>query len=172
MIDPIPTIPAYEHSDPRNKRSPLDDSDKLPDTRGAKNPLIQISDIDLLKNPMISPQSAYTVATLPAPATYGKGFALATDLTNKALTGSGLAPTGSGSDTAPVYSDGTQWNLLAGPIKTYTVAGLPSAASYGIGFAFVSDATLNVITGLGTTPLGGGTNKVPVYSDGTSWYIL
>lgn len=57
-------------------------------------------------------------------------------------------------------------------VKNYTVATLPSAASNQYGHAFVTDATLTAITGLGLSPTGGGSNKVPVYSDGTSWLML
>jgi hypothetical protein len=53
----------------------------------------------------------------------------------------------------------------------YSVAGtpLPSAATAGIGArAFVSDATSTTFAA-GYT--GSGANKVPVYSDGTGWFI-
>lgn len=54
----------------------------------------------------------------------------------------------------------------------FTVATLPSAATVGQGSrAFVSDANATIILGLGTTVAGGGSNKVPVYSDGTNWII-
>ena len=56
------------------------------------------------------------------------------------------------------------------PTKTLTttVAGLP-AASIGAGFrAFVTDATA---TTFASTVAGGGSNNVPVYSDGTNWKI-
>lgn len=50
-----------------------------------------------------------------------------------------------------------------------TVAGLPSAATAGMGArAFVTDA--NATTFLSTV-VGGGANKVPVVSDGTNWLI-
>jgi hypothetical protein len=63
---------------------------------------------------------------------------------------------------------------FGGPVvhKSYTVATLPAAASYQYGIAFVTDATLTTITGLGLAPTGGGANKVPVYSDGTNWIML
>jgi hypothetical protein len=50
--------------------------------------------------------------------------------------------------------------------STLTVATLPIAAE-GMK-AFVSDATT---TTFGTVVVGGGTSKVPVYSDGTNWRI-
>lgn len=50
-----------------------------------------------------------------------------------------------------------------------TVATLPSAATVGIGArAFVTDANA---TTFASTVVGGGANKVPVYSDGTNWKI-
>jgi len=63
---------------------------------------------------------------------------------------------------------------VAGPIgaKVYTVATLPSATARAGQLAFVSDATLTAITGLGVTPTGGGANFVPVYSDGTAWKMI
>ena len=58
-------------------------------------------------------------------------------------------------------------------LSNYTVSGLPSASTKGAGsLAFVTDATLTAITGLGLAPTGGGSNKVPVYSDGTQWLMI
>jgi hypothetical protein len=49
------------------------------------------------------------------------------------------------------------------------VAGLPPAARLGPGArAFATDAT---VTTFATAVVGGGTNFVPVYSDGTVWRI-
>lgn len=57
-------------------------------------------------------------------------------------------------------------------LPNFTVAGLPSAVTSGSGaLAFVTDATLTIIAGLGLSPTGGGANKVPVYSDGANWII-
>jgi hypothetical protein len=51
----------------------------------------------------------------------------------------------------------------------YTVSTLPGAALAGVGArAFVSDAT---VTTFASTVVGGGVNKVPVYSDGVNWKI-
>jgi parallel beta-helix repeat protein len=60
--------------------------------------------------------------------------------------------------------------VTAAPLTliNYTVATLPSAASSVYSRAFVSDAT---VTSAGTVVAGGGSNKVPVYSDGTNWRI-
>jgi hypothetical protein len=55
-------------------------------------------------------------------------------------------------------------------LTSYTVAALPSASASGAGaIAFVTDASTTLILGLGTTVAGGGSNQVPVYSDGTNW---
>ena len=57
-------------------------------------------------------------------------------------------------------------------LANFTVAGLPSASTSGAGAtAFVTDSTLGLSAGLGLTVVGGGANKVPVYSDGTNWII-
>ena len=51
----------------------------------------------------------------------------------------------------------------------YTVAGLPDAIVSGAGFrAFVTDSSVSTF---GSTVLGGGSTKVPVYSDGTNWKV-
>lgn len=50
-----------------------------------------------------------------------------------------------------------------------TVGALPAAATSGAGArAFVTDANS---TTFGAAAVGGSTNKVPVYSDGSAWYI-
>jgi hypothetical protein len=57
-------------------------------------------------------------------------------------------------------------------IVPVAVASLPTAPHAGTGSkAFVNDATLTIILGIGTTVVGGGANLVPVYSDGTNWII-
>lgn len=51
-----------------------------------------------------------------------------------------------------------------------TVAGLPAPSLAARGF--VTDSTLPLTgTNLGAAVVGGGANKVPVYSDATAWYI-
>jgi len=60
---------------------------------------------------------------------------------------------------------------FGGTVRTgsYTVATLPSASTAGAGArAFVTDATA---TTFATAVAGGGSNKVPVVSDGTNWII-
>jgi hypothetical protein len=50
-----------------------------------------------------------------------------------------------------------------------TVAELPSAATSGVGSrAFVTDSSVSTF---GSTVAGGGSTKVPVYSDGTNWKV-
>ena len=50
-----------------------------------------------------------------------------------------------------------------------TVANLPSAATVGVGSrSFVTDSSVSTF---GSTVAGGGSTKVPVYSDGTNWKV-
>jgi len=63
---------------------------------------------------------------------------------------------------------GTEGDVIP-PTTVFTVATLPSASDSGMGArAFVSDANA---TTFASTVVGGGANKVPVYSDGTNWKI-
>lgn len=56
-----------------------------------------------------------------------------------------------------------------GGIAVTNVSNLPSAVTSGVGTrAFVTDATVATFH---TSAVGGGSNKVPVYSDGTGWFI-
>lgn len=55
---------------------------------------------------------AYTVATLPAAASYTYGTCAVSDAINAAGTGLGISPTGGGSVKRLVYSDGSNWLLL------------------------------------------------------------
>jgi hypothetical protein len=52
-----------------------------------------------------------------------------------------------------------------------TVSNLPAAATAGGARAFVTDATQTMTAGIGAAVVGGGANKVPVYCDGTGWFI-
>ena len=66
-------------------------------------------------------------------------------------------------------SNSTATTLICGPL---TVATLPAAASVGAGArAFVTDSSATLATGIGNTVVGGGANKVPVYSDAAAWKI-
>ena len=78
--------------------------------------------------------------------------------------------------TAGTFRDLKLRNLLAGggngsyiQTPSMTVANLASAATAGAGArAFVTDATATTFL---STVAGGGSNKVPVVSDGTNWLI-
>jgi hypothetical protein len=56
------------------------------------------------------------------------------------------------------------------PVRTpvYTVATLPTAATFARSRAFVSDANATTFASI---VAGGGSDFVPVYSDGTNWRI-
>lgn len=60
----------------------------------------------------------------------------------------------------------------ASRLTSYTVATLPVASTIGAGGrAFITDGSTTFILGLGLLAVGGGANKVPVYSDGTNWIV-
>ena len=66
-----------------------------------------------------------------------------------------------------VGADNTNVSFIRVP--GVTVASLPSASTAGVGArSFVTDATVAVYA---STVAGGGSNKVPVFSDGTNWII-
>jgi hypothetical protein len=67
----------------------------------------------------------------------------------------------------------TSFNVFT-PVRlpSYTVASLPNAAAAGAGAtAFVTDATVPLSAGAGTIPVGGGSHRVPVFSDGVNWIM-
>jgi hypothetical protein len=65
-----------------------------------------------------------------------------------------------------------QRDKIVGQLKSNVpvpVADLPSAETAGVGSrAFVTDSSVSTF---GTTVVGGGSTKVPVYSDGTNWKV-
>jgi hypothetical protein len=65
-----------------------------------------------------------------------------------------------------------QRDKIIGQLKAnvpLTVSNLPSAVTSGVGArAFVTDSSVSTF---GTTVAGGGSTKVPVYSDGTNWKV-
>lgn len=74
--------------------------------------------------------------------------------------------------TAQTYAIGLKILVGTAVLTNYIVANLPAAATAGTGAtAFVTDGSTTVILGLGQAVTGGGSNKVPVYSDGTNWII-
>lgn len=80
----------------------------------------------------------------------------------------GAEAQGNASNTAQI-GHGILCGRFGGAIA---VASLPSAATVGAGAqAFVTDANTTFALGVGTFVVGGGANKVPVYSDGTDWLI-
>lgn len=74
----------------------------------------------------------------------------------------------SGLTAARVPTNTQEW-VFEGParLRSYTVAGLPPATTVGRQ-AFVTDANA---TTYASVVAGGGSNGVPVYSDGTNWRI-
>jgi len=65
-----------------------------------------------------------------------------------------------------------QRDKIVGQLKAnvpVTVANLPSAATAGVGARAV--VTNSSVSTFGTTVAGGGSTKVPVYSDGTNWKV-
>ena len=87
-----------------------------------------------------------------------------------------VAPAGTTGTSQNAHStaltiDSTSLATFAGAVKTLstTVSALPSASTAGAGArAFVTDATATTFL---STVAGGGSNKVPVVSDGANWLI-
>jgi len=81
--------------------------------------------------------------------------------------------------TKYVIKGGTGLYSFNGPLTVTTVkttpvnlSALPSASTAGMGTrAFINDGSTTLILGLGLTAVGSGSNKVPVYSDGTNWIV-
>ena len=107
--------------------------------------------------------------TLSVPLAYG-----GVTLTN-AVTGTGaMVLSAAAALTGIVTNTSTGGQFYGATVRTgqTTVASLPAAATTGAGArAFVTDGSTTVILGLGLTVVGGGANKVPVYSDGTNWIV-
>jgi hypothetical protein len=72
-----------------------------------------------------------------------------------------------------IKGDGFKSTQASGPVifAAYTVSTLPTASLVPYARAFVTDASVGLTAGIGTTVASGGSLKVPVYSDGTSWII-
>ncbi len=76
-------------------------------------------------------------------------------------------------DAGTLFSIGTNTVINANRLfllRNYVVGSLPAASPDGA-IAFVTDSTQTLIVGLGTPVVGGGTDKVPVYSVGGVWTI-
>ncbi len=68
-----------------------------------------------------------------------------------------------------LYIGGVAYQQASVSLGALTVATLPAAATAGAGArASVTDAT---VTTFNSVVVGAGTNKVPVWSDGTAWRI-
>ncbi len=81
---------------------------------------------------------------------------------------------GGGAGETKISNANQPVTLVSGVLvqKTFIVSGLPSAATVGAGArSFVTDASTTLPLSLGLTVIGLGTNKVPVYSDGTNWKV-
>lgn len=78
-----------------------------------------------------------------------------------------------GPDAGTIAADGSYNNRAYSLWEiSCTVSALPSASTVGAGArGFVGDSNVTLAAGLGNTVVGGGTNKTPVYSDGTNWII-
>jgi hypothetical protein len=77
-------------------------------------------------------------------------------------------------NTNGAYTTAVIGSSNIGVIKTKStvVGSLPSAATVGEGSrAFVTDASVAASGNFGSIVAGGGSNKVPVYTDGTNWLI-
>jgi hypothetical protein len=117
----------------------------------------------------LNPSSAYVVAG----AINAQWHATATLTDEYPISTVSLIAGAGSSDVVQASLSGKTGVLTVPTLGTtvYSVAGtpLPSASTVGAGArAFVSDATVSTFA---TAYTGGGSNKVPVYSDGTAWHI-
>jgi hypothetical protein len=88
--------------------------------------------------------------------TYGNTISVAGN-----VTGNNLSVTG----------NVTGGNILTGGIVVTTPTALANLTAVAGGRAFVNDANLAAVSNFGNLVGGGGSNVVPVWSDGTNWYI-
>lgn len=70
------------------------------------------------------------------------------------------------------YSTGDTTFLGGGTpiLPGFTIASLPGNTAGR--FAYITNSTATMVTGLGLAPVAGGTNVVPVFNDGTGWKII
>lgn len=117
-----------------------------------------------------SSRSGTDTNTAGANGTIRAGLGTGTAIGTQLILQSAL-PTTTGTG-AQSYVTGALVQYGALQLTNYIVSALPSASAAGVGAtAFVTDASTTVILGLGLTVAGNGSNKVPVYSDGTNWII-
>jgi hypothetical protein len=107
---------------------------------------------------MLAPEPDISFGTAPSGSTYVSNQYGLIIITN-----------GSVLDQAALISAGCV-TLYPATLSPFTVSTLP-AASTGLQRYFVSDSTLAMAGNAGAIAAGGGTNTVPVYSDGTNWRI-
>jgi hypothetical protein len=120
--------------------------------------------------PAADASSVFTAANLAGSVIFG---------VNTATTGAASAVQVSNSAPLQGYSDGAstlQWSLNSanGIIKQFphACASLPVATGTAIGSrTLITDCSLVAAGNYGAVAVGGGTNVVPVYSDGTNWRI-
>ena len=93
-------------------------------------------------------------------------------MANVKISGLPAASTLTGAELVPIVQSGVTSQTTVDDITkniSSIVSALPSASTVGAGAKrFVTDATA---TTFASTVVGGGANKVPVYSDGTGWKI-
>lgn len=114
--------------------------------------------------------SGYTTSNIPfgAGGVYVKNGALAY-INNASAPLVGCKVTGGGSAKVLCQKTTAGWLVVSAPPLVTTVSGLPAASADNVGArAFVTDA--NATTFLSTVAAGG-SNKVPVVSDGANWLI-
>ena len=125
---------------------------------------------------------SFTIGTLTTQAEYFEVQAAGAQLRSDGVLGWWSATTPTAPDTGITRKAAKIVEINNGTAGTYvgtafttgsqTVAQLPAAATAGAGArSFVTDANTTVILGLGLTVVGSGSNKVPVYSDGTNWIV-
>jgi hypothetical protein len=108
---------------------------------------------------------AYTVANAAQPAITSVGTLISLDVTGNVLAGNVYANSGIIGSTSLVVSSYAKTTAIA-------VGSLVAAATAGAGArSFVSDGNLVASGNFGAVIGAGGSNTVPVYSDGTNWRI-
>ena len=97
-------------------------------------------------------------------------------MANTTITNLPAATAITGAEQIPAVQSGTTVRITAQQVASlyqqlavFTVSTLPTATA-GLR-AYVTDSTLAASGNFGASVTGGGTNKVPVWSNGSGWYI-